>query len=95
MAGNNNSMDALGALVGLGILGSVLDGVGDAEAIKRMTASGRSPIHTPGQQPKKAPLAAGAKAAKETYDSYLAAGFTEVQAFELLKTALAVHKTIL
>lgn len=91
-------MDALGALVGLGILGSVLDGVGDAEAIKRMTASGRSPIHTPGQQEqhqKKTTPAAGAKAAKETYDSYLAAGFNEVQAFELLKTALAVHKTIL
>lgn len=84
-------MDALGALVGLGILGSVLDGVGDAEAIKRMTASGRSSIHTPGQQEqhqRKTTPAEGARAAKEIYDSYVAAGFNKVQAFELLKAVL-------
>lgn len=95
MAGNNNGMDALSALIGLGVLGSALDNASNTDNARRMAASGRSPIPTPGQQPKKAPLAAGAKAAKETYDSYLAAGFNEVQAFELLKTALAVHKTIL
>lgn len=41
MAGNNNGMDALGALIGLGILGSALDNVSDADMVRRMTASGR------------------------------------------------------
>lgn len=86
MAGNNNGMDALGALIGLGILGSALDNVNDADMVRRMTASGKSPIPTPGQQKKASP--AGAKAAKEIYDSYVAAGFNEVQAFELLKAVL-------
>lgn len=31
----------------------------------------------------------GAKAAKKIYDSYIAAGFNEVQAFELLKLVLS------
>lgn len=31
----------------------------------------------------------GAKAAKEIYDSYVKAGFNEVQAFELLKLVLS------
>lgn len=31
----------------------------------------------------------GAKAAKKIYDSYVAAGFNEVQAFELLKLVLS------
>lgn len=34
-----------------------------------------------------------AKAAKEIYDSYIAAGFNAVQAFELLKAVLTAHKT--
>ena len=86
MAGNNNGMDALGALIGLGILGSALD------MVRRMTASGRSPIPAQGQQQRKATPAEGAKAAKEIYDSYVAAGFNEVQAFELLKAVLTAHK---
>ncbi len=92
----NDGIDTLGALVGLGIIGSVLDGVSDADAIRRMTASGRSPIHTPGQQEqqKKTTPAGGARAAKEIYDSYVAAGFNEIQAFELLKAVLTAHKTI-
>lgn len=36
----------------------------------------------------------GAKAAKEIYDSYVAVGFTETQAFELLKTVLTTKKTL-
>lgn len=36
----------------------------------------------------------GAKAAKEIYDSYVAVGFTETQAFELLKTVLTTKRTI-
>lgn len=92
MAGNNNGMDALGALIGLGILGSALDNVSDADMVRRMTASGRSPIPAQGQQQRKATPAEGAKAAKEIYDSYVAAGFNEVQAFELLKAVLTAHK---
>lgn len=56
-----------------------------------MTASDKSPIHTPGrqeQQQRKATPAEGAKAAKEIYNSYVTAGFNEVQAFELLKLVL-------
>lgn len=37
---------------------------------------------------KKATLDEGAKAAKEIYDSYVKAGFNEIQAFELLKLVL-------
>lgn len=73
--------------------GSILDGVTDADAVRRMTASGRSPIPTPEQQQRKTTPAEGAKAAKEIYDSYIAAGFNEVQAFELLKAVLTAHKT--
>lgn len=36
-----------------------------------------------------APVEDGAKAAKKIYDSYVAAGFNEVQAFELLKLVLS------
>lgn len=36
----------------------------------------------------------GAKAAKEIYDSYVAAGFTDTQAFELLKTVLTTKRTL-
>ena len=68
-------MDALGALVGLGVLGSILEGVSDADMVRKAT--------TPAE---------GAKAAKEIYDSYVAAGFNEVQAFELLKAVLTAHK---
>ena len=91
----NDGMDTLGALVGLGVLGSILESVtADADTVKRMTASGRSPFPTPEQQQRKATTPAeGAKAAKEIYDSYIAAGFNEVQAFELLKAVLTAHKT--
>ena len=88
----NDGMDALGALVGLGVLGSILDGVSDADAIRRMTASSKTPIHAQEQYQRKTTPAEGAKAAKEIYDSYVAAGFNEVQAFELLKAVLTAHK---
>lgn len=71
--------------------GAALDGAIDADTVRRMTASGKRPIHTPGQQEqhqRKTTPAEGAKAAKEIYDSYVAAGFNEVQAFELLKAVL-------
>lgn len=37
----------------------------------------------------------GAKAAKKIYDSYIAVGFNETQAFELLKTVLTANKRII
>ena len=36
----------------------------------------------------------GAKAAKKIYDSYVEAGFTDTQAFELLKTVLTTKRTL-
>ena len=89
----NDGMDALGALVGLGVLGSILEGVSDADMVRKVTASGRSPSPAQEQQQRKATTPAeGAKTAKEIYDSYVAAGFNEVQAFELLKAVLTAHK---
>lgn len=84
----NDGMDALGALVGLGILDSVLDSISDADTIRRMTASGKSPVHTLGQQEQSQRKTTPAEGAKELYDSYLEAGFNNVQAFELLKLVL-------
>lgn len=45
-------------------------------------------------QQKKTTPEEGAKAAKELYDSYVNAGFNEVQAFELLKTVLTTKRTL-
>lgn len=76
------------ALVGLGILGAMLEAAAkenNIDRMKKMTESGRSPITAP---QKKISPADGAKAAKEIFDSYIAAGFNEVQAFELLKLVL-------
>ena len=91
----NDGMDALGALVGLGVLGSILEGVSDADMVRKMTASGRSPFPAQEQQQRKATTPAeGAKAAKKIYDSYVEAGFTDTQAFELLKTVLTTKRTL-
>lgn len=76
------------ALVGMGILGAMLEAgakENNIDRMKKMTESGRSPITAP---QKKISPADGAKAAKEIFDSYIAAGFNEVQAFELLKLVL-------
>lgn len=50
----NDGMDALGALVGLGVLGSILEGVSDADMVRKVTASGRSPSPAQEQQQRKA-----------------------------------------
>lgn len=73
--------------------GHAKEGVSDADMVRKVTASGRSPSPAQEQQQRKATTPAeGAKAAKEIYDSYVAAGFNEVQAFELLKAVLTAHK---
>ena len=48
----------------------------------------------PDTVPKKPTHQEGAKAAKEIYDSYIAVGFNETQAFELLKTVLTTRRTL-
>lgn len=70
----NDGMDALSALISLGILGQM------TPEQKNVNVSGgiRKPSHQE-----------GANAAKAIYDSYVEAGFNEVQAFELLKLVLS------
>lgn len=80
-------MDGLDALVGLGILGAMMDsdpakGV-DTDAMKH---------HMNEKYGKKTTPAEGAKAAKELYDTYVQVGFNEVQAFELLKLVLTMKR---
>lgn len=93
----NNDMEALRALLGLGLMGAML---GNDNGVKmehpfiqamkqekeRQTASGKRSINP---QQSKPTAIEGAKAAKELYDSYVTVGFTQDQAFELLKTALS------
>lgn len=70
----NDGMDALSALIGLGILGQM------TPEQKNVNVSGGT---------RKLSYQEGANAAKAIYDSYVEAGFNEVQAFELLKLVLS------
>lgn len=87
----NDGMDALGALLGLGIAGALLGDDADADKheqafIKAMRGMKKEPETT-----KKKPIAIdGADAAKEIYNAYIQVGFTDGQAFELLKTVLSI-----
>ena len=79
--------DGLDALIGLGILGAMMDsdpvkGV-DTDAAKR---------HFNEKYGRKTTPADGAKAAKELYVAYVEVGFNEVQAFELLELVLSIRK---
>lgn len=93
----NDGMDALGALLGLGILGAMAsDGTKEAppfiKEMQRQQAVANSKVST--DQPQQtSTLIAGAKEAKEIYNAYVTVGFTEAQAFELLKTVLSVANT--
>ena len=53
-----------------------------------MAGSTKRPNANMAAPQKKATPDEGAKAAKEIYDSYVKAGFNEIQAFELLKLVL-------
>lgn len=56
----NDGMDALGALVGLGVLGSILEGVSDADMVRKVTASGRAlPLHRNSSRGKQQPRQKG------------------------------------
>lgn len=79
--------DGLDALIGLGILGAMMDsdpvkGVDTDEAKRRFNE----------RYGRKTTPADGAKAAKELYDAYVEVGFNEVQAFELLKLVLSIRR---
>ena len=79
--------DGLDALIGLGILGAMMDsdpvkGVDTDDAKRRFNE----------RYGRKTTPADGAKAAKELYDAYIEVGFNEVQAFELLKLVLSIRK---
>lgn len=79
--------DGLDALIGLGILGAMMDsdpakGIDTDDAKRRFNE----------RYGKKATPADGAKAAKELYDAYVEVGFNEVQAFELLKLVLSIRR---
>ena len=79
--------DGLDALIGLGILGAMMDsapvkGV-DTDTAKR---------HFNEKYGRKTTPADGAKAAKELYAAYIEVGFNEVQAFALLELVLSIRK---
>lgn len=81
----NDDMDALSALLGLGILGAMADG---ATPFKGINPNGAE------RQSQKKPmtddelLKHGAQAAWKLYESYTAVGFDREQAFELLLVVL-------
>lgn len=91
---NDNNLDAL---LGLGILGAMIQadkearksGSSDPDAMKKRLNAVYGANSSP--EMKKEMLKRGAESAKAIYDSYVDAGFNEVQAFELLKIVLT-HK---
>lgn len=84
----NNDMDALGALLGLGILGAMGD------VAKQSERGGCNPF---AEQQKKVMtedeiLKKGAVSAWKLYHSYIDVGFESEQAFELVKLVLTAKK---
>lgn len=85
----NDGMDALGALLGLGILGAMVDDTKEVLPFIREMQRAKAAENSKVEQPKRNPTPAdGARVAKDIYDAYVQAGFTEVQAFDLLKCLL-------
>lgn len=89
---NNKDMDALGALLGLGIMGAMLNS--DGKGMPNFTESmmkGNKPENPfkidPVDMAKKS-----ASTAKQLYDAYVEVGFTQEQAFELVKGILTTKK---
>ena len=70
--------ELFGAILASAFTGAVVTNMKNAE-----------PNVTPAAPKQNTPPEDGAKAAKKIYDSYVAAGFNEVQAFELLKLVLS------
>lgn len=87
----NNDMDALGALLGLGILGAMGD------VAKQSERGGCNPFTEQQKAQQKVMtedefLKKGAVATWKLYHSYIDAGFESEQAFELLKLVLATKR---
>lgn len=84
---NNKDMEALGALLGLGIVGAMLDSdkkPGFEDVMRKAKQGQPNPFNAdPAAMAKKS-----ASTAKQLYDAYVEAGFTENQAFELVKGIL-------
>lgn len=88
----NDNMDALGVLLSLGLMGAMLGSDGDKMKhpfIQTAEKEAKDRLQSLDSQQSKPTAIEGAKAAKELYDSYVKVGFTQDQAFELLKTALS------
>lgn len=89
----NNDMEALRALLGLGLMGAMLGNDSGNKMkqpfIQAAEKDAKDRLQSLNPQQSKPTTIEGAKAAKELYDSYVTVGFTQDQAFELLKTALS------
>lgn len=96
---DKKEMDALGALLGLGIMGAILDSDGKGSPdfadmmakIQREQTESRRPENPfnldPAESAKKS-----ASMAKQLFDAYVEVGFSEPQAFELVKGILTAKK---
>ncbi len=91
----NNDMDAISALLGLGILGAMGD------VTKQSERGGYNPFAEQQKAQQKAQqkvmtedeiLKKGAVSAWKLYHSYIDVGFESEQAFELLKLALSARR---
>ena len=84
-----DEMKALDALLGLGILGSLLDPnnmkTPDIEKFKAQAEAKRASARKDATDFMLRDADRQAKAAKALYDAYIKAGFTDTQAFELTK----------
>lgn len=96
---NNKDMDALGALLGLGIMGAILDSDGKGTSDLSELMAKMQKEQTKGYKPEnpfnRDPVEMAKKSAttaKQLYDAYVEAGFTAEQAFELVKGILTAKK---
>lgn len=82
-------MDALGIVLGLSFLEAM---AGDAtkDSVPQYIKEMQHQI-TSSKGSAKLSFANGAKATKQIYDAFIDEGFTEIQAFELLKTVLTTE----
>lgn len=96
---NNKDMEAISALLGLGIIGSILDadgkGTPDLNGIMKKMQKDQPKGYRP-ENPFNIDSVAAAKksatTAKQLYDAYVEAGFTQEQAFELVKGILTAKR---
>ena len=95
MSRQNDNMDAFASLLGLGLLGSLIDPkakVPDFEKFKAEAEAKRDAYREQAKNFAKTHIDTvnkeNAESAKKIFDAYVSVGFNEVQAFELLKIDL-------